>query len=180
MSPPGSPELFFAFADGAITFDCAPCGRCCKSVGTGIDRAQLETSEDLQRMLVFLDPAGTTRPLVSVFTFADGCRQLTPDNLCDLHRRGGPQAKPRICRLFPFSRLVDLDGMWTLLPQGHCPWVGSAAPAAFSRHSALLEELAGAGSETGSRSWPEWFVPVPLPVVTRLPSLTRRQLETTV
>ena len=62
----------------------------------------------------------------SMFNFAyfDGFYTTATgdDNLCDIHRERGAAAKPRICRLFPFSKLADIDGLWTVLPHHRCPW----------------------------------------------------------
>jgi hypothetical protein len=166
-------DVFIAFPSGSLRYDCAPCGRCCKGLGYADDLVHLGASKKLGRMAPFLDSAGGATPLASFYTYADGCRFLGDDNLCDLHRQGGPGAKPRICRLFPFSRLVDVDGMWALLPHMRCPWTASLTGAdALSEHAAIVADLAPlvAGA----------LAPSPHPVLTHVDASKRRAGETAV
>ncbi len=145
-SPPprltGRP-LFIAFASGAITYDCEPCGRCCKGQGYADELVHLRRSPELERLAPFVaSPADAPGGLVAFHDFADGCRFLADDNACELHRRHGPAAKPRLCRLFPFSRLLDVDGLWVLLPHPLCPWTPSPTGRdRRSHHPTLLAEL---------------------------------------
>jgi hypothetical protein len=132
--------LYLAFTSGSITYDCAPCGRCCRGLGFADDLAHVSSSASLRRVAAFAADRDPPAVLRSFHTYADGCRFQGDDNGCDLHRHGGPEAKPRICRLFPFSRIVDVEGLWVVLPQASCPWTaGQDSP--YSRHADILHDL---------------------------------------
>ena len=137
-----SASLFMAFRSGALAYECAGCGRCCHGLGFADDRPHLAASAELARVSAFAREPSAPGPLVSFYTYADGCRFFGDGGLCTLHRARGPAAKPRICRLFPFSRLVDVGGMWALTPHPDCPW--RAAPPGgsdLSAHADLESEL---------------------------------------
>ncbi len=161
--------LYFAFPDGALEYDCAPCGRCCRGLGYADTTAHLAQVTELGRLHAFAAGA-ELGPLAGFYTYADGCRLLASDNCCDLHRLHGPTSKPLICRLFPFSRLLELDGLWAVLPQPSCPWrawTGTAAvTATHSDLASLLDD-----------SLLDGLSPTPRASVTRLPAATRVALE---
>jgi len=117
------PPLYFAFPDGGLGYDCAPCGRCCRGLGFADTFEHFLTEEDLVRLSCFASGEGGAT-LAGIVTFADGCRLLGDDARCDLHRHKGAASKPLICRLFPFSRLLLVDGLLAVLPQPSCPWRG--------------------------------------------------------
>jgi hypothetical protein len=167
--PPAS--TYLAFASGALTYDCAPCARCCRGLGFADVADHAKTSPSLARLAAFAAAPRPGDPLVGFFTYADGCRYLSDDRACEVHRRLGAGAKPAICRLFPFSRLVDLDGLWTLLPHGACPWQAAPPGVADSRsaHAGVLAEL---GPVLARGASPEL-----VPSVTTLAPDERRVLE---
>lgn len=167
----GSMATYLAFASGALTYDCAPCARCCRGLGFADVPEHAAASPALARLAPFVAPPRGGDPLVSFFTYADGCRYLADDQVCDLHRRFGAAAKPAICRLFPFSRLVDLDGLWTVLPHAACPWLASPSGVADPR-SAHADVLAELGPVLARGASPEV-----IPSVTALPPAERRALE---
>ncbi|MEE8408012.1 MAG: YkgJ family cysteine cluster protein [Myxococcota bacterium] len=140
MTERGAPYL--AFVSGSLTYDCRPCGRCCRGLGIADDPDHLRASPELQKLAPFVADVTTKLPLVTIYTYGDGCRYLANDNLCSLHRDAGPDAKPLICRLFPFSKLVDLDGLWVVLPHHLCPWTAAGdEPSELSDHAAVLATL---------------------------------------
>ncbi len=146
-------NLYFAFASRALTYHCRSCGQCCRGYGIGEDISTLPDAHT-HALLPFVD-IETHRPtpnasggLLAMFTFADGCRFHGDDNLCDIHRAHGAEAKPRICRLFPFAQIVDIDGLWTVMPQPRCPWRASTksddnADRLISDHLGLRREMGG-------------------------------------
>ncbi|MEZ4271352.1 MAG: YkgJ family cysteine cluster protein [Myxococcota bacterium] len=166
-----SAPIYMAFRSGGLHYDCRPCGRCCKGGGIGEDRDRLKADSTLLPMAPFVDSTTTQTPLIHFFTYADGCRHLNHDNLCNLHAEGGSAAKPRICRLFPFSHMVDIDGLWAILPHPTCPWVANPSddPSPLSNHEAIRQELTPL-LDAGIR-------PIPLRPLTPVPTQQRWELE---
>jgi len=171
-----SADLYLAFASGTLTYDCQPCGKCCRGYGMGGDLVRIGTIPEVRQIAAFLDEENTRGPLASFFTYADGCRYQGDDNLCDIHRERGSAAKPRICRLFPFSKLADIDGLWTVLPHHRCPWTArpdaTAAAAELSDHPAILADL-----DNAEQTFLDGVTPTPMSAATPLAPTVRRQLE---
>ena len=98
-----------------INFDCTGCGNCCFSWPVPL------TDEDLSRICslklegvkeepVHIIKTGTPGSLAErSFTSALGkradgrCQFLSPDNRCQIHLQNGEEAKPAMCRLFPYT-----------------------------------------------------------------------------
>ncbi len=168
-----NPPLFLAFASGSISYSCAPCGRCCRGLGMASELSHLHASPELTLLAPFAAPREAGDPLQSLYTFADGCRFLSADNACALHYRSGPAAKPRICRLFPFSRLHEVDGLWVLLPHGSCPWQAAEhPPSPQSLHETVLADL--------NPLLAQGLTPKSLDVLTPMPANDRLRLETAI
>jgi hypothetical protein len=91
---------YFAFADGAIGYDCVRCGaRCCQGLGFalyGHELVPLLTRAPGLAPFLQLQP---TR--VAAFNLTDGCWCLADDGRCTLEVAHGRAAKPGVCRLFP-------------------------------------------------------------------------------
>jgi Fe-S-cluster containining protein len=140
---PTLPRPYFAFPSGSITYNCEPCGQCCKGpgvLGIGATFDEVRTHDYLKELLPLVDENNTRQPMVSLFNFSDGCRHLGNNNRCNIHERLGVDSKPLTCRLFPFSYLVVFDGMPIVLPHAECPWEAnlSKAPDPLSAHDDLL------------------------------------------
>ena len=97
-----------------VRFSCTECGDCCRSVdlllGPG-ERERLAALDWAEREsdLVGAQPADSIE-----IAGLDGCHQLSkkPDgaciylsreNQCRIHRHFGPEAKPLMCRIYPFG-----------------------------------------------------------------------------
>lgn len=167
-------DLYLAFVSGSLSYDCRPCGKCCRGHGLGGDLTRIGQIPQVRRIAAFLDHDNTKGPLASFFTYADGCRYQGDDNLCDIHRAQGTAAKPRICRLFPFSKLVDLDDLWVVLPHERCPWRArdGGGPDPLSDHRAVLSDLSNEDGDFLSTVAPAVLLPV-----TPLACGDRRRLE---
>jgi lysine-N-methylase len=99
-------------------FSCSGKSACCRQYGsvtlTAEDvvrarRAGLETAPgDELGDKVFLPLFGGVRTERVAMTLVDGrCLQLTGSGRCGLEERGGPEAKPVACRVYPASLLDD-------------------------------------------------------------------------
>ena len=107
-----------------INFDCTGCGNCCFSWPVPL------TDDDLKR-ICSLEIQGHHKEPVNVikagvaggsgqraFTSALGkradgkCQYLSPDNRCEIHNQFGEEAKPSMCRLFPYTFTPTPTGVW--------------------------------------------------------------------
>ncbi|MFN8610486.1 MAG: hypothetical protein U0931_23305 [Vulcanimicrobiota bacterium] len=87
-------------------YDCVQCGRSCQA-GWDIAveepvRRQLEGHPLTLRVIQERGAAMVEKKGEMVLKMAPACGYLEPDLLCGVHRHIGVQAKPSICRLFPY------------------------------------------------------------------------------
>lgn len=98
-----------------INFDCTGCGNCCFSWPVPL------TDEDLNRIVSLKLEGVKEEPIHIIKTGAPGslserlftsalgkrsdgkCQFLSPDNRCQIHAQFGEEAKPAMCRLFPYT-----------------------------------------------------------------------------
>lgn len=116
-----------------IKFNCSGCGNCC------LHWPVPATDEDVRKI-----PQGTFRKLpggdakMRGFTHtlekrSDGrCTFLTADNKCSLHAEHGVDAKPAMCRLFPYS--------FTPTPSGTYLYVSFASTGVLENFGTPLSE----------------------------------------
>lgn len=160
---------YFAFVSGALTYDCKPCGRCCRGLGFADPPGHFIASARLRTIAAFASDTAPQEPLQSFFTYADGCRFMTSDDACSLQRDAGAAAKPLICRLYPFARMVVLDEVPAVLPNSECPWTASGTTSApASQHDEIRTLLQGIVADSNPRV---------LRPVTRLEPSERLRLE---
>ena len=123
-------------------FSCVACGTSCRSLQLGpllpadVDRLlALDWPErDPQRYFVdqFDEPLDAKSALaegreVFLRRSSGGCHFLRADNLCDVHARFGADAKPLICRMFPYQYRATPRGIAVAMRFGEC----MSAPAAL-------------------------------------------------
>jgi len=113
LSMPETKESQLHIPEG-INFDCTGCGNCCFEwpvPATRDDFARIskyaeERSLDTRQLFRVLN---VDDPKLKVFSHslekrADGlCEFLTEDKRCQLHIDGGADAKPAMCRMFPYT-----------------------------------------------------------------------------
>ncbi|HWE30839.1 MAG TPA: hypothetical protein VHB97_22685, partial [Polyangia bacterium] len=141
--------LHFAFADGAIGYDCVACGaRCCKGLGFALGGGELV--QLLARAPAFAPFAQPMRGAVHMFDLEDGCWALADDGRCGVELAHGREAKPSTCRLFPVNRLLRLgDTIVVDLQLTHCPLVDartSPLPRTIIRWDEIARDLDAAGT----------------------------------
>jgi Fe-S-cluster containining protein len=90
-------------------FACTGCGECCRATDIGpIRRAEAERiSARVEGFEERLIPV--TDELAVLAPDEDGCAWLCDDGRCDIHARHGVDAKPGVCRQFPYRFTVDGD-----------------------------------------------------------------------
>jgi Fe-S-cluster containining protein len=116
-----------------IRFNCSGCGNCC------LHWPVPATDEDVMRIpqASFRRlPEGDARTRGFTYTLEkrpDGrCTFLTEDNRCALHAEGGIEAKPSMCRLFPYS--------FTPTPSGTYLYVSFASTGVLENFGSPLTE----------------------------------------
>lgn len=114
-------KFYFAFPDRAYHYDCASCDAlCCR--GHGIGTAARETPALLSRYPELAWTATRNGREGSNFTNpAGGCFFLTADNLCRVEQEHGRDAKPGVCRLFPFNDFSRIGDVVVVRPHFLCP-----------------------------------------------------------
>jgi lysine-N-methylase len=140
-------------------WDCHSCGQCCR--GTTIplddkDRAKLRKQQwgdhaDFRgvRTVVRESLLGGRHVLAKK---SDGsCVFLSDENRCRIHELHGAQAKPALCRMFPFQ-LISLDSFAYLTPRRSCPSAAADRGRPLDEHLVHLKrsalEVRSAVSET--------------------------------
>jgi len=140
--------LHFAFADGAIGYDCVACGaRCCKGLGFALGGGELV--QLLARRPEFAPFAQPMRGAVHMFDLEDGCWALADDGWCGIERDHGREAKPSTCRLFPVNRLLRIgEAIVVDLQLSQCPLVDAkTAPRTVIRWDEIARDLESAGTD---------------------------------
>jgi hypothetical protein len=139
--------LHFAFADGAIGYDCVACGaRCCKGLGFALGGGELvQLLAHAPKLAPFAQPM---RGAVHMFDLEDGCWELRDDGQCGVEVAHGREAKPSTCRLFPVNRLLRMgDTIVVDLQLTHCPLVDArTAPRTVIRWDEIARDLESAGT----------------------------------
>lgn len=114
-------KFYFAFPDRVYHYDCAKCDAlCCR--GHGIGTAARETPALLSHYPELAWTATRNGREGSNFTNpAGGCFFLTSDNLCRVEQEHGREAKPGVCRLFPFNDFSRIGDVVVVRPHFLCP-----------------------------------------------------------
>ncbi len=97
-------------------YDCVQCGRSCKA-GWDIAveepvRRQLEGHPLTLRVIQQHGAALVEKKTGPVLNMTPACGYLEPDLLCGIHRHIGVEAKPNICRLFPYILSSTPEGTY--------------------------------------------------------------------
>lgn len=125
------------------TFECRACGTCCRSFDVGpIPEARLRAiaEHDWPNALergggsFWERSSGDDGRKPGIYfrqSPAGACVFLGPDNLCEIHARLGEEAKPWMCRAFPFTLVESADRVYfSVLPDSrefHATFRGTRA-----------------------------------------------------
>ena len=98
-------------SSGAVRYRCRNTGKCCRSFRVGVDprtRGAIEARAGAlggYRDRALFEPGEEGSFLNHAFLArrGDDCVFLRPDVLCDLHAEFGEEAKPLVCRQYPFE-----------------------------------------------------------------------------
>ncbi len=131
---------YLAFPNGGLTYNCPPCGRCCKGYGFGGKLADVSALMQKRPYLVPMTHYKAFSPdLTTLFNVSSGCFMLTK-NGCQLESWLNHASKPLVCNLFPFTEIVLLGTFPVLLPQLKCP-LEAARKSRNSDHDLVLRWL---------------------------------------
>jgi lysine-N-methylase len=155
-------------------WDCHSCGFCCRSTKFELspqDRKRLseqkwEDHPDFHGAKIVTEH-GWLRKYYQLGKRPDGsCIFLTDDNLCRIHCELGEEAKPLVCRLFPFQ-LVPLEEFAYVTVRQYCPSAAADKGRPLAEHLPYVAHLAEQG-ELALR-------PIKLPAI--VPGCTRSWKE---
>lgn len=107
-----------------LSFTCEACGSCClgANIGPVTDDVTAALSGEKYRELLrsyrktrglffSMVPADEKEEILLCETSNGACIFLDSDGLCGIHRRFGPELKPRVCRLFPYQFVMTPKGI---------------------------------------------------------------------
>lgn len=116
-----SERIALHIPDG-INFECSGCGNCCFSwpvplTGNDVERlGKLVGPESLSLRKLPVSNDNGAHYTHSLEKRPDGrCAYLTQDNRCSLHADFGAEAKPSMCRLFPYTFTPTPSGVYASL-----------------------------------------------------------------
>lgn len=129
-------------------FGCTACGACCRgwqiplvdgeAAAFRVAATDVVPAARLQRAVVRARAGGVE---IDALDGSAGCAALRDDNLCAIHAERGEAAKPRACRLFPFSFVRTPDGEVRVGVSHACPAVLDGEGTTLVEQRAELERL---------------------------------------
>lgn len=124
-------QIYFPFADGALTFDCQACGSKCCSLGGGFGLPRQALDELGQRYpaLKYFGRATGAQDYISVSGIGPRCFLLKQDGACAIHRADGLKAKPFTCRAYPANQFHWLGDVMVVDLHKDCPFDLAASAA---------------------------------------------------
>lgn len=124
-----SGDAILHIPDG-INFDCTGCGNCCfawpvpltdddvsRICSLEFDRTEAIKAQKIEPVHIIKTGASASLHQ-KMFTNALGkradgkCQYLSPDNRCEIHAHFGEEAKPSMCRLFPYTFTPTPNGVY--------------------------------------------------------------------
>lgn len=115
-------ELYLAFPDGVFDYACNECNAfCCRGHGFAGSLRREMTQLFARYPAIEGMAAKRSGDLVFFSTPASGCILLSVDNRCTVEKDLGKEAKPSICRLFPFNSFARLGETVVVSPHFLCP-----------------------------------------------------------
>lgn len=115
-------DVFLAFPDGVYHYVCAECTAiCCKGHGLSARKEELPvllTRYPAMESLAF----GRTGSVVTLSTLVNTCVLLDTDDLCRIEKDLGKDAKPALCKLFPFNTYKRIGKTIAVYPHFLCPF----------------------------------------------------------
>ena len=136
--------VYFPFPDAAWGYDCVRCGSlCCMGNGFGASRdeyAKLQKRYPRLKAFARFNDA----PTVTLINFKGGCYFLEETGLCRIHQKLGLEAKPFVCKHFPFNQYLISDNALIVLPRFNlCPLYlcTDQTDGVVVRHAELLDAL---------------------------------------
>jgi lysine-N-methylase len=127
-------------------YRCTTCGDCCRGWDVPLEPGESEKFRRLASAWVPVDQLRIGREkhnnvMVETLAGREGqCQVLTEDQLCRIHGAHGEAAKPRACRIFPYTFVATPSGVRVALSWA-CPAVIDAEGAPLTEQRAEIEQL---------------------------------------
>ncbi len=147
-------------------WDCRGCGSCCRALTIVLDRADLDLLRD-QRWDLQPDFRGVKTVIresllggkhVLAKKHDGSCVFLSDEGRCRIHEAHGADAKPSVCRMYPYQ-LVSLDRYTYVTLRRSCPSAAADHGRPMKEHIAELNKSGLISRFSDSRT--------PLPTVAR-------------
>jgi hypothetical protein len=143
-------DVYFAFGSGRLKYDCVTCGsQCCRGNGfilSGNHQLKRRLMERPQLGLFLTQGAGESQFVVR--NCPPACFFLTQTGQCGIHANEGYDAKPELCRLFPFNDMRRVGQYLVVAPHRElCPLavVDAGSVSESSSHKHLLQGMQAQG-----------------------------------
>ena len=141
------PEIYFPFADGAWSYNCAECGsKCCKGKGFGATSSEFVQLKRRYPLIELFASPSVGDNNVNLSNLADNCFFLEGNGYCRIQVEHGHDAKPMVCKTFPLNRyrLCAESNILIVSPNSLCPikkYTGQPGDYQI-RHADLVAEIA--------------------------------------
>jgi lysine-N-methylase len=127
-------------------YRCTTCGDCCRGWDVPLEPGESEKFRQLASAWVPVEKLRIGREkhnhvMVETLAGREGqCQVLTDDQLCRIHGAHGEAAKPRACRIFPYTFVATPSGVRVGLSWA-CPAVVDGEGTALTEQRAEIEQL---------------------------------------
>ncbi|HUS39411.1 MAG: YkgJ family cysteine cluster protein [Pirellulales bacterium] len=148
MSTPAPSPLPIRTLPVIERWDCHSCGNCCRGSIIPLDEDDLAKLRDQDweshpdfRSLNIIERTGVLSGSFQLARRDDGsCVFLTEEGMCRIHQDHGEQAKPLVCRMFPFQA-VPLGDFAYLTTRRICPSAAADLGRPLSEHRRAATRL---------------------------------------
>ncbi|MEC9071751.1 MAG: hypothetical protein VX938_05195, partial [Myxococcota bacterium] len=142
-----SMDIYFAFPDGVLDYDCPSCDALCCRYGNAISGSSDREIGQLIQKYPGLGAAALARrgDIFTIMQTISGCVFLQEDRLCGVEVEHGPELKPSVCQLFPFNIFKRFGDTLVVHPHALCPLVMSPGRAVKGNYASLTAQLSRVG-----------------------------------
>ncbi|HLG20867.1 MAG TPA: hypothetical protein VI895_13765 [Bdellovibrionota bacterium] len=124
-------QVYFAFPDGLLRYNCPECGfQCCKGAGFGVTAKEMTKLEVLYPTLKYFAQPATRRAVTGVplINLKPKCFFLQDSGFCDIQAKHGRDFKPIVCKTFPANAYFFSNDILVVDVNFLCPLKISSSP----------------------------------------------------